>query len=150
MTHIPYQYKQLQSSQYFFVSEGKQRIAKVVDFVPLGIGNMVNLGFGDLLPDNTIDDKANSNNGDIVKVLATVIDILRHFTTRHPQAEIYFEGSTIERTKLYSRILRSYYSTFGKEFSIAVVSPTNIDFDIFPYDPDSDQEYFAFLIKRIS
>lgn len=150
MTHIPYQYKQLESSQYFFVSIGKQKIAKVVDFVPLRLGNMVNLGFGDLLPDNTIDDKVNSNNGDIVKVLATVVDILRHFTTLHPQVEIYFRGSTTERTKLYSRILKTYYPIFSKEFAIAGVSESKNNFEVFPYDPESGYEYFAFLITRIS
>ena len=60
MTHIPYPYKRLQSRRYLFISDGKKRIAKVVDFVPLGIGNIMNLGFGDMLPDGTIDDKANS------------------------------------------------------------------------------------------
>jgi hypothetical protein len=35
------------------------------------------MGFGDRLPDGSIDDTANSNNGDIVKVLATVIAVLK-------------------------------------------------------------------------
>jgi hypothetical protein len=70
------------------------------------------MGFGDLLPDGTVDDKANSNNGDIAKVMVTVIEILKHFTSQHPSMEIYFEGSTAERTKLYGRILKAYYPIF--------------------------------------
>jgi hypothetical protein len=63
MTTAPYPYKRLKPKRYLFVSDGKKRIAKVVDFVPLGIGNILNMGFGDLLPDGSLDDKANSNNG---------------------------------------------------------------------------------------
>jgi hypothetical protein len=76
MTHIPYSYKRPHSERYTFTSIGKKRIEKVVDFVPLGLKNIVNLGFGDLLPDGSVDDTVNSNNGDMAKVLATVIDIL--------------------------------------------------------------------------
>lgn len=77
MSQISYPYYRLQSWRYVFVSDGKKKIQKIVDFVPLRQGNIINLGFGDLSPDGSIDDKANSNNGDIIKVLATVIDILK-------------------------------------------------------------------------
>ena len=66
-----YPYDHPYSSQYTFISIGKKRILKAVDFSHTGIRNIVNLGFGDLLDDGTIDYKANSNNGDIVKVLST-------------------------------------------------------------------------------
>lgn len=103
MNQKPYVYKHLHSKQYFFVSEGKERIAKMVAFEPLS-DDTVNLCFGDLLPDGSIDDAAISNNGDIVKVLATVIDILRLFCSQHPDIQIYIEGSTELRTMLYERI----------------------------------------------
>lgn len=114
------------------------------------MGNRVNLGFGDVLPDGSIDDQANSNNGDIVRVLATVVDILRHFTTKFPKAEIYFRGSTGERTRLYSRIIRTYYSQFNTEFAIAGVLRVEGQNHIYPYDPNSGVDYYAFLIKRIA
>jgi len=183
MTQVPYPYKRLRPKRYIFISTGKKSIEKVVDFVPLGPGNIMNLAFGDLLPDGTIDDQVNSNNGDIIKVLATVIDILRHFTIQYPKAEIYFEGSTEERTKLYGRIIRTkpggdrfvheapaevyrhyaccgkklyftnflsryYYSTFNEEFLIAGVISMNNEINVIPYEPNGDQEYLGFLIKR--
>lgn len=150
MKQHSYPYKRLQPKRYIFISDGKKRIAKVVDFVPLGIGNIMNMGFGDLLPDGSMDDKANSNNGDIIKVLATVVDILRHFTEQFPKAEIYFQGSTEERTNLYGRILRTYYTIFSKEFVIAGAIGSNNVINVVPYDPKIDQEYVGFLIKRIS
>jgi hypothetical protein len=58
------------------------------------------------LPDGSIDDKAVSNNGDIVKV--------------------------------------------SREFTITGISWRKDQFDATTFDPDTDWEYEAFLIKRIS
>jgi len=40
------------------------------------------MGFGDLQPDGSIDDKANSNNGDMIKVLATMVQVLGDFVSK--------------------------------------------------------------------
>jgi len=140
----PYVYKQLQSKQYLFISEGRKRIAKVVDFVQLA-DSTFNLCFGDLLPDGTIDDTVNSNNGDIVKVLATVVDILRAFCLQHHAVQIYFEGSTELRTILYARILKTYYTDIAMEFAIAGLTEEG---EVITYDPLIDRKYFGFLVKR--
>ena len=149
MACIPYLYDLIEPGRYLFISTGKMRIEKVVDFIPLGIGDFMNIRFGDLLPDDSIDDKVISNNGDIIKVLATIVDILRHFTTQHPQTEIYFHGTTEDRNRLYRRIIRTYYPEFSKEFAIAGVFSIENVIHILPYNPRTDQEYVAFLIKRI-
>src|SRR5579872_614159 len=115
MSYLPYSYKQIHPRRFVFYSLGKRRIEKIVEFAPLAVPNFVNLGFGDLRPDGTIDDKANSNNGDIIKVLSTVIEILKHFTSQFPDSVIQFRGSTGERNRLYRRILNTYYSNFSKE-----------------------------------
>lgn len=80
MTHIPYSFEQVAPTYYKFFSHGRSKIEKVVEFVPLKEKNIFNLGFGDLLPDGSIDDTVASNNGDIRKVLTTVISIVKHFT----------------------------------------------------------------------
>ncbi len=105
MSHIPYPFEQVEPTRYKFFSLGRNKIEKIVDFVPLKAKNVMNLGFGDLLPDGCIDDRIASNNGDIGKVLATVVTILKHFTALHPHLTIGFAGSTAERTKLYARYL---------------------------------------------
>ena len=150
MMQVSYPYKRLQSWRYGFVSDGKRKIQKIVDFIPIDKGNIVSLGFGDLLPDGSIDDTANSNNGDIVKVLATVVDILKDFTGLYPHSQVFFVGSTDERTKLYNRILKVYYSEFSKEFAIlgALVIQGRIHYT--PFESNNNMEYLAFLIKRIS
>jgi hypothetical protein len=148
MSATPYVYKRPYAERYIFTSIGKKRIDKVVDFVPLGIKNIMNMGFGDLLPDGSMDDTANSNNGDITKVLATVIQILKGFTADYPQIEVFFMGSTYERTKLYARILKTYYSIFDREFIITALIGSETKNSRVPFDPLADMEYLGFLVKR--
>jgi len=149
MTRTPYPYRRHELWRYGFISIGGKRIEKVVDFVFLQ-GNIVNLAFGDLLPDGSIDDRANSNNGDIIKVFATIIDIVRDFTKQYPYVEIYFEGSTPERTKLYGRILRTYHAIFIKEFEITGLLLINGKLHGRSIDIKIETEYLGFYIKRIS
>jgi len=132
------------------MSVGKTGIKKVVDFVPLKTKNFMNMGFGDLLPDGSVDDTVSSNNGDIIKVLTTVVDILKYFTALHPHIFIFFAGSTKERTRLYTRILKMYYQSFSKEFAIYGIAGTEEENETIPFDPKIDLEYLAFLIKRIN
>ncbi len=116
----------------------------------MGIKDTYNLALGDLLPDGTIDDKSNSNNGDIVKVLSTVIAILKEFTFVRPEANIVFTGSTDHRMKLYTRILRTYHSLFAKEFKIRAFIKVGNEYTEIDFDPYSNLEYLVFLIRRIN
>ena len=148
MTHIPYSYKRPHSERYTFISTGKKRIEKVVDFVPIGIKNIMNLGFGDLLPDGSVDDKANSNNGDIVKVLVTIVQIVRSLILQYPDAKIVFTGSTAERTKLYERIIKMYYEDFRTEFKISVLLEVKQAYKEEDFEPGMSGSIFAFFVKR--
>jgi uncharacterized protein DUF6934 len=150
MSHVPYTFEQIRPTRYRFFSDGRNTIEKIVDFVPLKGRNLINLGFGDLLPEGSIDDKVISNNGDIRKVLSTIVHILKHFTALHPQALIFFTGSTDERTRLYTRIIKLYYTVFRKEFYIYGIVGTDLDNETLPFDPQFPNEYLAFLIKRIN
>jgi hypothetical protein len=148
MSATPYNYKRQYAERYIFTSIGKKRIEKVVDFVPLGISNLISMGFGDLLPDGSIDDTATSNNGDITKVLATVIQILKDFLADYPRIEVFFMGSTYERTKLYTRILKTYYPIFNRDFIITALIGSETKNRRVSFDPLADIEYLGFLIKR--
>lgn len=106
------------------------------------------MGFGDLLEDSSINDAITSNNGDMVRVLVTVIEILKDYTKHHPENQIFFRGSTIERTKLYAHILKTYYNEFSKDFHISAIMISDNTMRRTRFDPDTHTEYFAFLIKR--
>lgn len=108
------------------------------------------MAFGDLLPDGTLDDIAKSNNGDIVKVLSTVVKILDDFTTRYPRATIYFAGSTEQRTRLYGRIIKTHYTLFKCHFDITVIIKGEKGYRQLVFDPLKILDYTAFLIKRIA
>jgi hypothetical protein len=148
MNKEPYLYNKEFSTRYRFFSIGKKPVEKIVEFTPLAIENIFNLGFGDLLPDGSIDDKANSNNGDIIKVLSTIIYIIKDFTEENPELKIVFRGSTKERTALYQRIIKTHLDTFRKEFLItALEGPANSPKET-PFDTEYTESYLAFFVKR--
>lgn len=146
----PYLYTSNSTTVYTFTSVGRSRIEKMVEFTNVGIENVYNLAFGDLLPNGTIDDSSNSNNGDIVKVLATIISILKDFTEKNPKAYVAFTGSTDHRIKLYERILRSYYPTFSKDFKIVTYVRTADTYVEVEFDPETKADYEVFIVKRIN
>lgn len=141
MGYPPYPYEQIQSTRYTFFSIGKMRIEKIVDFILYGIQNIVNLGFGDLRSDGTIDDLVTSNNGDIVKVLATIVEILKDYTSQHPDALVFFKGSTEERNKLYYRILKTYHTQFKTEFNLYGLVGKGGKYNPIIFDPMNRIEY---------
>ena len=149
MSHLPYSYNRVHPLRYIFISSGKRDIIKMVEFTPTSTKNVFNLGFGDLLPTGKMDDKANSNNGDISKVFATVIDILQDFTKMNPSFIIRFEGSTFERTMLYNRIIRTYYQSFSKTYFVLGAIETEAGRESVPFDPTTSLVYSVFFVKRI-
>jgi len=51
--------------------------------------------------------------------------------------------------KLYTRILKSYYSIFNKEFKISGFIKVDDNFEEVQFDPKLTVNYTVFLIKRI-
>lgn len=101
------------------------------------------------MQDGTLDDKANSNNGDMVRVLATTVEILLDFTAMYPNSRIFFAGSTEDRNRLYGRILKTYHSIFSKQFIINAVIEERGSFTLVAFDPGTNLKYSGFLIERI-
>lgn len=91
---------------------------KAVDFTSTRVKNVFNLSFGDILQNGAIDDKANTNNNDIIKTMLTIISIVNEFTIKYPHSKIMFTGSNQIRTALYQRILKNNFSEFSKIFII--------------------------------
>lgn len=150
MGQQPYSYNRTISTRYHFLSTGREIIQKVVEFTPLIHHNLYNIGFGDLTATGKIDDKANSNNGDIIKVLSTVTHIIKDFTSENAGIKIVFAGSTKERTLLYQRIIRTYWRIFRKEFDITALEETENSPKEVNFDPNYKGNYLAFFIRRIN
>ena len=58
-------------------------------------------------------------------------------------------GSTEERTRLYQRILRTYYDAFSKEFIITGSILYENGYIEVPFDPVANIEYHVFFIKKV-
>lgn len=141
-----YAFQKVDANLYKFTSEGVSRIEKVVEFLHMSEPGVMNLGFGDSVDGRMMDDEVVSNNGDVTKVMATIIRIVEDFTLGFPEIKVHFKGSTLERTKLYGRILRTYYTDFSRNFSItAMVKEKREEV---PFDPGQPYIFDTYFIKR--
>lgn len=87
MNNPKYQYKSEQKLRHFeFISEEpKGLIHKLVEYTETGQENVFNLAFGDYdKTTKSIDDLSITNNGDSLKVLATVASTVYAFTESIP------------------------------------------------------------------
>jgi hypothetical protein len=104
-------------TRYEFVSTGpKGKIVKVVEFANLKFA--YNLAFGDLTQGKDFDDSNISNNGDIRKVLQTVVNIIHHFCEENPGQKIYIEPVDKQRRALYNRIFKEKHEEISAFFQV--------------------------------
>jgi hypothetical protein len=131
-------------SVFEFISVGpKGNIRKIIHFQPTDIPGLYNLAFGDKHPiTNEIDDLAVSNNGDIDKVLATVVTALYTFLDKNPEALVYATGSTPARTRLYRMGITRFYEEIQQDFFLF----GRIDKKF--YEFEIGKEYEGFLAQR--
>jgi hypothetical protein len=87
---------------YFFESNGEKAVNKAIVFMPISNSSkMVELVFGDIKNDNSIDFYSASENNDLIDIISTVIESLKIYLTKFPDMTVYFRGSTPSRTRLY-------------------------------------------------
>lgn len=131
--------------EYYFYSEGPQgTIKKVVRFRKINDSPLVfNLGFGDQdLNTQEISDTVVSDNQDRETVLATIANIIVHFSKQRGNCLIYGEGSTPSRTRLYQIGISKLFDDIDKDFEIFGM----IGFEIHEFKRDVN--YDAFLVRR--
>lgn len=141
-----YHYETEDKFEFFeFYSQGpKGIIKKVVEFQKTGNHNVYNLAFGDYNEEaKSIDDLSVTNNGDSLKVLATVASIVYAFAEKHPEAWILATGSTSVRTRLYR---------MGITNNLVEICE---DFFVFGFTRDekweefvAGEDYEAFLVRK--
>jgi len=132
---------------YEFISEGpKGSVRKIVEYTETGTKDVYNLGFGDHDEETgNINDLSVTNNGDSLKVLATVASTVYAFTEKHPGAWILATGSTAVRTRLYR---------MGITNNLAEIT---VDFKVYGYTTKGTweefvvgEDYEAFLLTKKS
>ena len=129
---------------YIFESIGRNgSIFKAVVFDKIET-NIFNFGFGDYdLQTQKVDDTIVSDNGDMTKVLATVISIATKFLSENPISYIYFKGSSLIRTQLYQRIMNTYYDDLISSYEIYGLNDNE------PESFQKNKSYESFLIRKL-
>ena len=129
---------------YTFISEGKQgKILKMVRFQEID-ESMVNLGFGDFIQSTwQVDDKVVSDNGDMVKVLATVLEILDIFLNENPEISVFITGSSPSRVRLYQIAITTNFSLLLKKYLISGFREGNWE------GFQKNISYEAFLVQKL-
>ena len=118
-------------------------IKKVIAYELVNESQMIfNLSLVDKDENGSVSDMVVSNNRDMEKVLATVIQTLPIFFAEFEGSRIYFSGSTPVRTRLYRIVIAKFYQYFEREYSIfGFVSQVAEPFE-------QGRNYEAFLISK--
>ena len=130
-------------SVFSFISIGKREIIKIVAFQKTREDDVYNLAMGDLINSATFSDREISNNGDVRKVLTTIVNIVQIYTKKYPERSIFIQGNTDLKTSTYQRIIRMYYAVFSKEFNIWGYINNNVKEEF-----SQKNNYVAFIVKR--
>ncbi len=143
MNQPTYSVQSIDSASFSFVSVGGNgMILKIVQFNEVS-NRVYNLGFGDFdFATRQVSDKVVSNNGDSIKVLATVIAIVDDYLTKNPAHSVYIEGSSQSRTRLYQIAINLYSNEFNELFEI--FGRLNEKWELF----QKGKNYESFLVRR--
>ena len=146
MKHPKYNYRSENTLHiYEFNSEGpKGLVKKMVIYTETTTENVYNVGFGDYDEStNGINDLSVTNNGDSLKVLATVASTVYAFTEKYPTAWILATGSTTVRTRLYRMGITNNLAEITEDFVVYGFTDKGNweEFEI-------GEDYEAFLITK--
>jgi hypothetical protein len=126
-----------------FLSVGKREtVKKIIIYEGFQNENLFYLAFGDVTHFNRIDDRVITNNGDIEKVISTIIKSLYTFTDNRPDALILITSNRENRTRLYRSAFSKYIDELQKDFSVH--GYLNKKWNPF----EKNVNYSIFLIKR--
>lgn len=137
---------------FTFLSQGEEVIPKAIAFTPIEKHSTqyYNWGFGDLvISDQTgeymIDDKIETNNGDIKTVFYTVVATLNVFFNIHPDATVHVEGSNRQRMEVYLGLIRRHWRQIEPFYEIRGF----VDDAVVPFEPGIPFEYILISRKKL-
>lgn len=85
--------------RYEFLSVGLKIIPKVIIYQTTYLPDFYSLILVDVLQDGSLDVYSESKNGDMEKVLSTVIQTILAFLAHNSEAKVEFSGSTLHLMK---------------------------------------------------
>ncbi len=136
---------------FTFLSQGEKVIPKAVAFTPIEkTGNKYyNWGFGDLVIDDAtgeffVNDRIESNNGDVKSVFYTVVSTLSTLFDIHPET-VFIEGSNRQRTKIYSGLIIRHWRQISPFYNIMGFNNGKIK----PFRSDMVFDYLLISKKKL-
>lgn len=124
---------------YLFESVStNKKIQKAVLFRDSQGNSIFNLALLDVNEHGLLDGEVESNNGDLVTVLATVFRIAGHFLEHNPDVMVMFRGSESRRHRLYRIMLARELNSISKKFNIYGGIPGNFT----PFEPDTHYDFY--------
>lgn len=137
---------------YTFTSEGDSgSIEKLVNFSPDGSDFIISFVNGNDLESESSYNMLESSNGDVLKILRTLLSIINDFTIKRPSRSVYivstddFENMTEEETKkikVYCSFLSRRLDDLQKTFTIQGRAKTG--WETF----QKNRTYIALMLKR--
>lgn len=122
MNHSVYEFERKGTELVFcFTSEGVRPIEKTVRFSKIHkLGQTYyNLAFGDYDSEtDQLDDKVVTDNGDMRRVLRTVVSIVEVFFSEHPTERLHIDGSDAIRHSYYHKLLHDYSDLITRLYNI--------------------------------
>ena len=129
---------------YFFNSKGERAVKKAIVFIPLkNNSSIVELVFGDIKNDSSIDFYSVSENNDLLEIISTVIESLKLYLDKFPDMTVYFRGSTPARTRLYRAVIAKNLNVNELIYEIIGVLG-NEQIETF----NKDHTYLGYLIRK--
>ena len=126
---------------YTFISTGKNRnILKAVVFQTIEI-NEYNLVLADFDAQNSVwSDTSASNNGDVIKIITTVMDITSLFLNKQKLAKVFIQANSEPKNRVYNRIFKNYYREITLKYHIEGRNENGVEIY------SIEKTYFSFYI----
>ena len=120
MSATPYLITTQTGLRFSFDSVGPDKTTRKLIFyerIADGI-DLYNLALVDAYDDGSLDDLSVSNNQDMPRILATVVETMHVFFRQYPTATVIFSGSTPARTRLYRVAISQNLALFEETFFV--------------------------------
>ncbi len=122
-------------------------ILKVIVYAPIEKHGETyyNLGFGDYNEETgKPDSKITSDNGDMRKVLRTVVSTLPQFFAQFPDATVHITGSDETRNNYYQKLVKDYGSEISTQFIVQGRSMDKVE----DFRPNISYEFILIKLKK--
>lgn len=106
-------------TRFQFQSIGKRGVFEKVILFQLLADDIYNLALLDYdLDSQKYSDLSVTDNGDMLEIFATLLNVITEFLNEYKSKKIYFEGSTPSRTRLYQIVINKIYNPHNQDLII--------------------------------